>query len=177
MAIFNSPDHGHRGSGSPILQHFSVFTDSSRFFSSPLPPAWHADTVPEVRSITAAPLRPYGRTTPCQNPLPRRCQMARPLRFRHRRLIAEVLSGEILQMRIPVSQNGFESPTRLPPRDNRKELMFLGRCALWCGRTDGLIRCFSPGGRFPASYNGYRMRPWRTRARTGCCQGAWGPNR
>ena len=41
------------------------------------------------------------------------------------------------QMPIPASQNRFESPTRLPPRDNRKELMFLGR---YMGLEDGGVK-------------------------------------
>jgi hypothetical protein len=119
MAIFNSGGYGHRGSGSPILQHF---IDSRRFFSlfqPPRPPRWQTGTVTKKRSLTAVPIGPYGRKALCkQKPLSKRCQMAHTLCLRHRPVGHEgFYLGHLPDARIPASYNGY----KMRPAGRRSE--------------------------------------------------------
>jgi len=60
-------DQGHRGSGSPILQHFIDFHRFFSLFRPPRPPRWQTGTAPKKRSLTAVPIGPYGRKALCKN--------------------------------------------------------------------------------------------------------------
>ena len=138
MAIFNSGGYGHRGSGSPILQHF---IDSRRFFSlfqPPRPPRWQTGTVTKKRSLTAVPIGPYGRKAPCKNLCQNAAKWHTPFASDIGRLATK---GSIwcsgTHARIPASYNGYKmrsaerrSEAQLCNIDLFHHLITVMRCAL-----------------------------------------------
>ena len=151
-------DHGLRGSGSPISQHFSVF---HRFFSlfrpppSPTPTRCHNAQNP---FHNRCPTRCLRQTSTVPKPPPKRCQMAHPFHFDIGPLTSDRLIWNIWpDARIPASPKEHEFLSVVAGRQPRGGLITVMRCApkiAWAP----LAMLEAPIS-IPASYNGYKMRP------------------